>query len=47
VRRFDVRDWHIYGGLAMVAVFGGLAFGWLAPALVGAALFYVGVWRLG
>lgn len=41
----DVRDFHIYGGLLLVAVGLTGAFGWWGVAVPGAALFYLGVWR--
>lgn len=43
----DFRDAHIYGGLALFAVAGLHAFGWAGVMPAGAALFYLGVWRLG
>jgi len=43
--RFDLKDLHTYGGLALIGA--GLAFlCWpAAVAVTGAALFYIGVWR--
>lgn len=43
----DFRDMHIYGGLGLFAVAGFFAYGWVGPMVVGAVLFYLGVWRLG
>ena len=40
----DARDIHIYGGLvALAAGINTGAYGWAA---LGAALFYLGVWRM-
>lgn len=46
LEKLDLRDLHIYGGLALVGV--GLAplLGAYTPAAVGAVLFYLGVWRM-
>ena len=41
----DIRDTHVYGGLALVGYGIWTIAGPLALAVVGAALFYLGVWR--
>lgn len=43
---FDFRDLNIYGGLLLVGLGLGLLSWGLGIAVVGAALFYLGVWRL-
>ena len=42
----DVRDLHIYGGLVLVGLGLYTLIGIAAVAVVGAVLFYVGVWRM-
>lgn len=46
LRRIDGRDVHIYGGLVGIAVGGWLWQGPASLAVVGALLFYLGVWRM-